>query len=96
MGQIIDLSRRGLALSYVTKEDQLSSPLELDIVLPNGSVYLNKLPCRTISDFNTDDGTSIKFGTRRCGVEFGDLTDDQEFALNHFIQHYTEGGPKIL
>jgi hypothetical protein len=96
VGQIIDVSRRGLTLSYVTHKDQLSSPLELDIVLPNGSVYLNKLPCRTISDFNTDDGTSIKFGTRRCGVEFGDLTDDQKFALNHFIQHYTEDGPKIL
>jgi hypothetical protein len=95
VGQIIDVSRRGLALSYVTNEDQLSSPLELDIVLPDGSVYLNKLPCRTISDFNTDDGTSIKFATRRCGIEFGDLTDDQEFALNHFIQDYTTDGPKI-
>jgi hypothetical protein len=96
VGQIIDVSRSGLALSYVTKKDQLFSPLELDIVLPDGSVYLNKLPCRTISDFNTDDGTSIKFGTRRCGLEFGDLTDDQAFALNHFIQHYTADGPKIL
>lgn len=96
VGQIIDVSRRGLALSYVTNKDQPFSPLELDIVLPDGSVYLNKLPCRTISDFDTDDGTTIKFATRRCGVEFGNLTDDQKFALNHFIQHYTAGWQKVL
>jgi hypothetical protein len=96
VGQIIDVSQRGLAWSYVTNKDEVFSPRELDIVLPDGGVYLNKLPCRTISDFDTDDGTTIKFATRRCGVEFGDLTDDQEFALNHFIQHYTADGPKVL
>ena len=96
VGQIIDVSQRGLAWSYVTNKDQVFSPRELDIVLPDGGVYLNKLPCRTISDFDTDDGTSIKFATRRCGVEFGDLTDDQRSALNHFIQHYTADGPKVL
>lgn len=83
-------------MSYVTNKGDVFSPLELDIVLPDGSIYLNQLPCRTISDVDTDDGTSIKFATRRCGIEFGGLTDDQKFALNHFIQHHTTEGPKAL
>lgn len=96
VGQIIDVSPRGVALSYVTNKDDVFSPRELDIVLADGSLHVNQLPCTTISDFDTDDGTSIKFATRRCGLEFGDLTDEQKFALNHFIQHHTLKGPEIL
>ena len=95
LGQIIDIGNGGLSFRYIASKKLPYTSLELDIVLPNRVSYLKKLPSRIMSDSAIDGETSISSRagttTRRCGVQFGDLTDDQRVDLNYFIHAYTIG-----
>ena len=89
-GQIIDISRGGLAFRYTGKELPPNISCDLGISLANIGFYLGKLPFETISDFKTANEVAYSFTTtRRCGVEFGELTLNQVSELEYFTQKYT-------
>jgi hypothetical protein len=91
VGQIIDISSKGLAFDYAGSE-QLSSELsELDILITDNHFRLNKVPYKTVSNFETYESPSGSIRKRRCGVQFGGLTESQISQLKHFIQRYTSG-----
>ncbi len=92
MGKIIDISEGGLAFRYINTEDKTSGPCELDIFLSDGNFYLNKVPFKNISDVEMDNVPSLaSIRMRRCGLQFGDLTPDQIFDLEYFIENHTVG-----
>jgi hypothetical protein len=89
LGEIVDIGRGGLALHYIPDTKQSDRPYKLKILLADGSFSLDKIPARTISDFEIEKRFS--FGSipiKRCGVQFGDLTPSQFSLLEHFIQNY--------
>ena len=89
-GQIIDISRGGLAFRYTGKELPPNISCDLGISLANIGFYLGKLPFRAISDFEIGNEVAYSFTTiRRCGVEFGELTLNQVSELEYFTQKYT-------
>jgi hypothetical protein len=101
-GQIIDMGRGGLAFRYVTSEEMPSESFQLDSYLDIFSpeyqtsgahmVFgMERVPSKTISDFEL---ARISFGSisqRRCSVEFGDLNRQQRSELEYFIQKYNLG-----
>ena len=92
VGQIIDISRQGLAFRYIADEGRSNGSSELEILLGNQSFYLDKVPFKTISDSKTDNDipfSSIKM--RRSGVQFGKLTPEQISQLKYFIWNHTTG-----
>ena len=92
MGKIIDMSMGGLAFRHIDTEEETSGPCELDIFLSDSNFYLHKVPFKNISDFeiyNVPSLSSIRM--RRCGLQFGDLTPDQIFDLEYFIENHTVG-----
>jgi len=94
MGEIIDVGSGGLSFSYTTNEEDPCRPSHLDILLTDGSFSLNRLPFNLISDVPLEDEASLGFSTRRCGVQFQDLTDHQRSNLMYFIQAYTTADPE--
>ena len=55
---------------------------------------MNKVPVNTISDFKIESQTSFGLETRRRGVQFRNLTDNQRSDLRYFIQTYTTADPE--
>ena len=51
MGQIMNMSKDGLAIRYNDGEQQLSDSSVLDIFMTESSFYIEKLQVKTISDF---------------------------------------------
>jgi c-di-GMP-binding flagellar brake protein YcgR len=94
MGNIVDISLGGLAFRYIPSPKASNRSSHIDILLTDGSFCLNKVPVQTISDFEIDSETSIGLETRRCSVQFGDLTDNQKSDLRYFIQTYASADPE--
>jgi hypothetical protein len=92
LGEIIDISKGGLAFRYIDIGDRPKGSFEVDIFLKERDFRLEKVPAKTVSDLKTTKYypySSTK--TRRQGVQFGKLTRTQISKLEHFIKHYTTG-----
>jgi len=91
MGQIIDISRGGLAVRYIAGEERSNDSSELSIIFADHSFYLPKVPIETISDFEIAKMPFISMTPRRRGLQFGELTHHQMSELEYFIQNHTTG-----
>ena len=90
LGQIVDISARGLAFRYIDIGERPRGTFELDILFRDKEFHLERVPAKTVSD--SESAEAFPFSatkTRRHSVQFGDLTDDQVSQLAYFIKHYT-------
>ncbi len=70
------------------------TPLEeIDIFLTGDSFYMSNIPCAIVYDIPMDTGNVFcsPFITKRCGVKFGILSDEQVVLLSDFLQCHTRG-----
>ncbi len=94
LGRIKDISRGGLSCVYLDDKfiSKNGSELKVDILLPNGEFYLSVVPCEVIYDLNMVEEeykSSISFmESRRCGLKFGELSDDQTAQLDFFLNNH--------
>ena len=88
MGNIVDISLGGLSFQYIGSEKCSYRSSDMDILLTDGSFYLNRVRVNAISDL------SVGLETRQCSVQFGDLRDNQKSDLRYFIQTYTTADPE--
>jgi c-di-GMP-binding flagellar brake protein YcgR len=89
VGPLIDISMGGLSFCYMARQKQPNG-LSLDIFLTDRDFYLSYLPFKAISDFRT-----LATNTRRCSVQFGDLTQSQISHLESFIQNHNIGEAQV-
>ena len=82
VAEVLDISNTGLAFTYVGRAGPSDESLELDIVFPDGTDYISKVPCTTVSDL------ALQADMRRCSVQFGKLSRDQKTKLDFFIRNY--------
>lgn len=87
MGSVVDMNARGLAFRYVGGKDHVSGTC-MDIFMIGDVFHLGEVSVKVISDVEVLGGKS---SIRRCGVQFGELTDIQRFQLQKFIQDCTAG-----
>lgn len=82
LGQIIDISRGGLAFHYIANGGPSNESSELDIFAPEIGFHLGKIPTRIISDLEIPNEIPFSSITmRRCGVAFGERMGNQIFQL---------------
>ena len=92
LGQIKDISLRGLSFRYIDSHEKLENASELKIILGKRGLYLDNVPFKKISDFEIE--SEFRFSTvkmRQIGLEFGVLTAEQKQQLQRFIQNHTIG-----
>jgi hypothetical protein len=93
VGPMIDISLGGLSFQYVAGKERTNES-HINIFLTDANFYLEKVPIKTILDFEIADKLPpSSVATRRCGLRFEDLTHDQAFKLDFFIQNYRTGEP---
>ena len=88
MGQIMDISLRGLSFNYFVGKEKLGDIARLDIGLSNGGFYLGSIPVKTVSDIELAKSPSIPIAIRRRGVQFKKLTDEQSSQLQDFLRSH--------
>lgn len=88
VAEIIDISKQGLAFSYVGSTESPNSAFEIDIVFPDRTDYVEGISCPSISDCEIDPGTGDCIGTRRCSVQFGGLTDNRRSKIKCLIHNF--------
>jgi|GEM_PF-381779 len=95
VGKVNDISKKGLAFSYLSESIKAGSNrdfAEVDIFLSWDSFHLYKAPCKIVYDIQ--DPKSIKYNsimTHRCGLHFGELIKTQSDLLELFLKNYTTG-----
>ena len=90
LGQIKDISIRGLSFRYIDSNEKLENADELKIILGNEGLYLDNVPFKKISDIEIE--SEYSFSTvkmRQIGLEFGELTTAQQNRLTQFIENHT-------
>jgi hypothetical protein len=91
VGRLVDISMGGLAFDYVVDSVLPKPPAELEIFVKGGTFRLNGIPCKEIWAETTDESRATAITRRKCGVRFGELTDQQKAKLKEFIETYTVG-----
>ncbi len=90
LGKITNISHGGLAFSYVASQDQSKESSALKILLSGRSFSMRRVPVKAVWDRPIPQAYSLDLITlRQCGVQFGELTDEQKFDLKCFIKNYT-------
>ncbi|MBW1705964.1 MAG: PilZ domain-containing protein [Deltaproteobacteria bacterium] len=90
LGQIIDISKSGLAFRYIDTGVRPDRSFDLDISLTNNGFHLEDVPCKNISDSEiTNEFHFSSITMRRLGVQFAELTHKQTSQLEYFIQNHT-------
>ncbi len=92
LGQIMDISRGGLAFRYIDTGVYPDSSFELDISSTNNGFHMTEVSCKAVSDSAiANEFHSSSITMRRLGVQFAELTHNQTSQLEHFIQTHTVG-----
>ncbi len=95
VGQITDVSLGGLSFQYVSSRVRSKDSPALRISSIDGTFQLDRIPFKVAWDVEMPQSFSYgPISLRRCGVEFGDLTDTQKLGLRHFIQNHTTADPE--
>ena len=96
VGWLTDISQGGVSLEYSTIEDgsPLTEKVVVDIFSAPKSFKLSNLPCQLVYDSRVDRGKRFfeTIETRRCGLVFGDLSQDQAAQLDVALEKCTESG----
>jgi len=92
LGEIIDISKGGLAVQCLVGKQRIKESVELDIILAGNGFNIKQMPCKTISDFEITNKiyfSSLKM--RRHSIKFGELDNHQISELDYFIRQHTIG-----
>jgi len=90
LGQIKDISMRGLAFQYVNDNGGSRESGELKIIIAGYGLYLDKIPAETVSDFEIQGGFAVSpLKMRQTGLKFVKLTPEQKYQIGRFIRKHT-------
>ncbi len=85
------MSKEGLSFQYIVDSEPPHESMELDILYTDKLIYIDKVPFKAVSDIDIYSGaSSALFPLRRCGVKFGELTNEQKGQLEHLILNLTK------
>ena len=89
MGQIQDISMGGLCVRYLSTNNRNEDYCEIKIFGSNGRfIHLNRVQCRIVYDLELPEGSWEQISTRRCGVEFENLSVRYLSMLREFIDYF--------
>jgi len=96
IGEVKDISKGGLSFEHIYGRDSEGELSRKTLFLWANEFSMSKVPCKVIYDIlmptpEEFESLAIRFITRRCGVEFEALIEDQMAQLDFFLKTYTKG-----
>ena len=91
VGRIVNISKGGLAVRYVDRDDWAGEADSIDILI-NSGLFLTNIPIQNVNDFEVENQVSFSIMTeRQCCLQFGPLSSEQKSRLDEFIRHHGVG-----
>ncbi|MDJ0831484.1 MAG: hypothetical protein QNI92_16645 [Desulfobacterales bacterium] len=88
--QFIDNDRDWQAFLYHDLKPTANGIYLFDLFLANTDAYVDRVPCRIISNFEIEDTASNNsISMKRCGIQFDQLSPDKKSDLDIFIKSCT-------
>jgi len=88
--QFIDNDRSGQAFLFHDDRQQLTDFSNFDIFLVDSGIYLDRMPCKIVSNFEVEEPESHNLvSMRRCCIQFDELVPEQISDLEYFINNCT-------
>ena len=87
-GALIDFSATGIRAEYEAATVWSSNFDKMSIFTIDNKFSIENIPCKIISDrivYRSSNGTCL----RRCGLKFGDLSNNQKVQLSNFMKAYS-------
>jgi hypothetical protein len=94
LGKIKDISAGGLSFEYVSTEGEIEDSSEIDIFMSGSRFHMTRVPAKTVYDstvISHDYTFAPLVQRRRCGLQFGELTEEQSEQLKDFLKTHTTG-----
>ncbi len=94
VGKVNDISKNGVAFSYLVESDKAgfdSDFSEVDIFLSENRFHLHKVPCKIVYVIQDPKFIVPSITKRRCGLQFSHLSKSQSEQLAFFLNNYTTG-----
>lgn len=104
VGEIKNISPGGLAFQYLSDEEEYLSdeewdqePSQVDIFISSEHrFHLSSVPCSVVYRIPEPRHAEhrvffSRFGSRQCGIQFEQLTEDKMKQLNLFLETHTRG-----
>jgi len=96
VGRVKDIGMGGLSFEHIYDEDLEHEPSKRDVSLWVDNFAIADIPCKVVYDIPINeppeyDYLSVHFKTRRCGVQFELLTENQKSQLGFFLKKHTKG-----
>ncbi len=89
MGQVLNISLGGLCVRYLSTHDHNGECSAIKIFGSNDRfIHLDRVQCRIVYDQEVPEGSWEQISTRRCGVEFENLSVKHLSTLQEFIDHF--------
>ena len=89
MGQIQDISMGGLCFRYLSTREDNTECSHIKIFGSNHRfIHVDKVDCRIVYDDEVPEGSWEQISTRRCGVEFENLSVKHLSMLQDFIDNF--------
>lgn len=89
VGELIDISTKGLAFNYIAADADETGATHLDVFRSDHEFFLSRVQCKII--YETKDNEALYFESRRCGVQFGELTSEQAARLEEYVRSLAIG-----
>lgn len=95
IGKVKDISLGGLSFEHIYEEKSNSNHPIKNMFLMVNEFRISKVPCRVVYDIpvrvpSESPPVITHFITRRCGVQFETLSEDQRAQLDFFLKTYTK------
>jgi len=88
--QYIDSDRDGKAVFYHDHRRSLENLADFDIFLVDSGIYIDRIPCKIVSNFELDEQeSSNSISMKRCCIQFDELVPEQISDLAYFIENCT-------
>lgn len=90
LGQIKDISMRGLSFQYVNDNGSRPESGQLKIIIAGYGLYLDRIAIETVSDFEVQGAFAVSpLKMRQTGLKFVGLTPEQKYQIGRFIRQHT-------
>ena len=88
-GKVREISMGGLTVRYFEEKEWGCEPSEIDLVLSDADFSLDRVPIKIMFDMEKHISTPYRIlHERRCGLQFGKLTELQAAQLSNYLRNY--------
>ena len=89
LGHIIDISKGGMAFSYLGNEPLSHKDVEVDLFMYQNNYYVDTIPAQIVANFEMPSTFYVRtIAMMRCCLQFKELSQKKRSELDFLLKNY--------